>query len=131
MLKFISSLYGPRFGRTNNFTVSGNPISVRLFFLLLSSDFFASIFEQNFLLTIRKTVLDGKSKVMACLYIRFMNFDVYFPQNLYSVIPQHSVFYTTWDTVNNDIVRTALLIHFIPNYVGTFKLGIKCFNFAF
>ena len=43
---------GLRFSQTNNFTVSGNPISASLScFKSLSSDFFANIFDQNFLLT--------------------------------------------------------------------------------
>ena len=58
-LKLISSLYGLRFGWTNRFTVSGNPISVSLsFFMSLSSNFFANFFEKKFLSAKRIIVLN-------------------------------------------------------------------------
>ena len=58
-LKLISSLYGLRFGWTNRFTVSENPISLSLsFFMSLSSIFFANFFEKKFLSAKRIIVLN-------------------------------------------------------------------------
>ena len=78
-LKRISSLHRLKFGGPNNFTVSGNPISVSFPFLChLAQIFFVNIFEQNFMLTKRITVLGDLS--MAYFSIRFMKLNVYLPK---------------------------------------------------
>lgn len=128
-LKLISSLCGLRFGWTNRFTVSGNPISVT--FSCHLAQFFCQFFWEK--ISVRETdnCFEWITKAMTCLDIRFMNFNDYFPENLYTFILQLPPFHTKWDTVNNDIISTALLVHFVPNYIGTFKQSLKCFNSVF
>ena len=128
-LKLISSLCGLRFGWTNRFTVSGNPISVT--FSCHLAQFFCQFFWEK--ISVRETdnCFEWITKAMTCLDIRFMNFNDYFPENLYTFILQLPPFHTKWDTVNNDIITTALLVHFVPNYIGTFKQSLKCFNSVF
>ena len=122
-LKRISSLHRLKFGGPNNFTVSGNPISVSFPFLChLAQIFFVNIFEQNFMLTKRITVL--RDLPMAYFSIRFMKLNVYFAQN----ILQLPLFHTRWETIDNYIISMAILVHFIPSYMVTFKLDLKCFK---
>ena len=118
-LKRISSLHRLKFGGPNNFTVSGNPISVSFPFLCHLAQIF---FVNKKILTKRLTVLGDLS--MAYFSIRFMNLNVYFAQN----ILQLPLFHTRWETIGNYIISMAILVHFIPSYMVTFKLGLKCFK---
>ena len=110
-LKLISSLYGLRFGWTNRFTVSGNPISVSLsFFMSLSSIFFANFFEKKFLWAKRIIVLNELPRWWHALISDLWILMTIFPQNLYTFILQLPPFHTKWDTVNNGIITTKGLV---------------------
>ena len=50
-----------------------------------------------------------------------MNFNVYFPRNLYAFIFQLSLFYTRRDTMNNYFITATILIHFVQDYTFFYK----------
>ena len=177
---YISSLYGLILGRTNSFTVSGNPISVSFSFSISrSSEFFANVFEQNCLLTKRIIVLDHLSRrwhvpisvswilmsIFSKTSIHLSSSSLFFTldetpstttllRRLYTAwrVSKYGVFSVCYFPVfglNTKIYcpktwkygpekspylvtfHAVMLVHFIPSYIGTFKLALECFNSVF